>query len=364
MNLNQLATLYRPTEFEDVVGHTLSVRALQGMVASGDLPTGLLFSGASGTGKTTLARIVASKLDADVIEVDAASHGGVAEVRKLVDHLKYTSGKAYKVLILDEAHSLTRDAFNALLKTLEEPPGGVLFVLVTTDPQKLPKTVRTRLIEFDFRPLSPMDIAKRMIAVVKDSGISVGSDIIRYIALNSEGSVRKALTDLGLCVSAQVETVDEYLQLVGDGDLSLPLLQNMEQQRMEDMYRILDTALTQVSSPTVVAGQLISALRDLMVIRTGGSLAGIDSEIDAKRELARILGPERIFAMLRILWDLKTQVKSRGESKQDLELAVALLYDVMNRGREAAPQAIPVVAETAQVEDDREVTIEELSGLV
>ncbi len=364
MNLNQLATLYRPEEFEDVVGHVLSVRALKGMVESGDLPTGLAFVGASGSGKTTLARIVAHKLDADVIEVDAASHGGVAEVRSLMEHTKYSSGRAHKVLIIDEAHSLTRDAFNALLKTLEEPPEGVLFILVTTEPHKLPKTVRTRLIEFDFRPLTPVEIASRLVTVIRSAQIKISPDIVKYIAINSEGSVRKALTDIGLCVSAGIETVDEYVQLVGDGDLSIPLLQRMEQQDLPGVYAVLDKAMTQVSSPSVVSAQLVSSLKDLMIIRAGDSSSQVRTEVLAKHELSRILVPARVFAMLRVLWDLKTQVRSRGDSKQDLELAVALLYDVMNKGRESAPKEIPVAASVStDVEEERELTLEELENL-
>lgn len=362
MNLNQLATLFRPTEFEDVVGHDLSVRALQGMVASKELPTGLAFVGASGTGKTTLARIVASKLDADVVEVDAASHGGVAEVRKLSESLRYTSGKEYKVLILDEAHSLSRDAFNALLKIIEEPPTGVLFILVTTDPNKLPKTVRTRLIEFDFRPLTPREIATRLVQVIRQAEVPATAEIVEYIATNSGGSVRKALTDIGLCASAGVTTVSEYLQLVGNGDLSVPILQKMEQQDLSGMFAVLDTGLTQVSTPSIITSQLITALRDLMVLRSGDKSGIVRDEVLAKKELARILGPERIFAMLRVLWDLKTQTYSRGDSKQDLELAVALLYDVMNKGRDAAPKEIPVAARVEISEPDKELTLEELQN--
>lgn len=364
MNLNQLATLFRPTKFSEVVGHTLSVRALQGMVSTKNLPTGLLFAGASGSGKTTLARIVAQELDADVIEVDAASHGGVAEVRKLTDGLRYSSGKAYKVLIIDEAHSLTRDAFNALLKTLEEPTEGIMFILVTTDPHKLPKTVRTRLIEFDFQPLTPTEIATRLVQVVKETGIKVNPEIVRYIAMNSEGSARKALTDLGLCASAGIKTVAEYKELTGQRNASVSLLQQMEQQNMDRMYQVLEVALGGVTGPQVVVGQLITTLRDLMIVRTGDTTGIVQDEIEGKRELARLLVPERIFAMLRILWDLKTQIKTRGNSRQDLELAVALLYDVMNKGRESAPREIPVSAPVeAKPVPDKELTLEELENL-
>lgn len=364
MNLNQLATLFRPTKFSEVVGHNLGVRALQGMVTSKSLPTGLLFSGASGSGKTTLARIVAQELDADVIEVDAASHGGVAEVRKLTDGLRYSSGKAYKVLIIDEAHSLTRDAFNALLKTLEEPTDGILFILVTTDPHKLPKTVRTRLIEFDFQPLTPTEIATRLVQVVKEADITVSPEIVRYIAINSEGSARKALTDLGLCVSSGIETVEQYKEISGQRDASVTLLQQMEQKQMANMYQVLETALGGVSGPHVIVGQLITTLRDLMIIRSGDAPGMVRDEYEAKKELARLLIPERVFAMLRVLWDLKTQIRTRGDSSQDLELAVALLYDVMNTGRESAPKEIPVSAPVEiKSEPDKELTLEELENL-
>lgn len=331
-NLNQLAVAYRPTTFEEVVGHELSVRALRGMVESKDLPTGLLFTGASGTGKTTLARIIANELDADTVEVDAASHGGVADVRKLTEGLKYTSGSKYSVFILDEAHSLTRDAFNALLKTLEEPPPGTLFILVTTDPHKLPMTVRTRLIEFDFGPLAPIDILKRILQVVKAEGIKTSAELVKYIASNSSGSVRQALTSLGLCASTDIINVSEYVKLTGNKDRSLEMVELMVKQDLAGLFEVSDDALTHVSSPQVVVSQIITLLKELMIIRATSSEFVVE-DIERKKRLVNELHAERIFALQRILWDLKINVKTKGDPRTDLELALALMYDVVNKGK-------------------------------
>lgn len=331
MNLNRLATAYRPNTFDEVVGHTLSMRALQGMVATKDLPPGLLFSGHSGSGKTTVARLVASALDADVIEVDAASHGGVADVRKLNESLRYSSGHEHKILVIDEAHSLTRDAFNALLKSLEEAADGVLYILVTTDPQKIPKTVRTRLVEFEFKPLTPVEIMTRMVQVIKAEEVHPQPELIRHIATHSDGSVRQALNSLGLVLSAGINTVDEFLELNSERDHSAVILQAMTNGDIEDVYQKIDHALLSVSNASVLVDQLVRSLRDILVIRGTKGDAGILVDAELKKELSRKILPERTFAMLRILWDLKTQVKSRGDRKQDVELACALLYDVVNR---------------------------------
>lgn len=357
-HLNRLATEYRPQEFSEVVGHELSVRALEGMVSSGDLPTGLLFTGASGSGKTTLARIISQKLNADLVEVDAASHGGVADVRKLTDTLRFTSGGSYKVLIIDECHSLSRDAFNALLKTIEEPPPGVLFILVTTDPHKVPNTVRTRLVEFEFLPLTPKEILTRMLVVAQSEEITLSADLYRHIATHSEGSVRKALTSMGLSASAGISTLEDFLAVSGVSDHSVDLLQFMERQDLDGMYSLLDTVVTQVSHPQVVADQMVQTLRDLLIIRGKGSVSYISDRLPEKEDLARILVAERVFAMLRIMWDLKTQVRTKSDPRVDLELVMVLLYEIVNKGREEKQVIVPTVA--PQEEDNQELSLDDM----
>jgi len=332
-NVSQLAIAYRPTKFEEVVGHQLSVRALEGMVQSENLPTGLLFSGASGTGKTTLARIVASALNADVIEVDAASNGGVAEMRNLIEILKYSGGGDYRVLILDEAQSLTRDAFNAILKTLEEPPKDVLFIFTTTDPKKIPITVRTRLVEFTFNKLSPSDLLVRMVQVVRAEGISITADLLKKIAQESDGSARKALTTLGLIASSGITTTEELQAVSSDEDMSVEVIQKMLDNDISGMYSVVHEWMTKTSIPSSMIDSVVSTLRDLMIIRTGsGSKLDIKNYED-KNSLSMRLIPEKIFVMLRILWDLKTQVKSRGDSLSDVELSLALMFEIVNRGK-------------------------------
>jgi DNA polymerase-3 subunit gamma/tau len=303
------------------------------MVETKDLPTGLLFSGASGTGKTTLARIVASKLDADVIEVDAASHGGVADVRKLNDSLRYSGGKEYRILIIDEAHSLTREAFNALLKSLEEPPEGVMYILITTNPNKLPDTVRTRLVEFSFRPLTPSDIVRRLVTVIKAEDLQISADLVKYFAMNSEGSLRKALTDLGQVASSGISSLEEFLSVTQEVDHSVDILQDIIDGEMNDMYMKFDASLETASSPQLVVDQIVHTLRDLMIIKAGGETSSITTQLPEKIELARRLHSELLFALIRVLWDLKTQIRSKGDSKIDAELALALMFDMTAKTR-------------------------------
>jgi DNA polymerase-3 subunit gamma/tau len=158
-----LALRYRPKSFPEMVGNRMHAIVLANMVAEDKVPPVLIFSGPSGVGKTTAARILASELKAtDVIEVDAASTGGVNEIRSILDVTRYSTGGGYRLIILDEAHSITRQGSEALLKTLEEPPEKTIFVLATTDPGKIDRTVKSRAMEFPRhgRPRRDADLAR------------------------------------------------------------------------------------------------------------------------------------------------------------------------------------------------------------
>src|SRR5574344_812381 len=210
---------YRPQKFKDVVGQEHIIKTLQNAISMNKVAHAYLFCGPRGTGKTTLAKIMAKALNcehgpsvepcdeceiccgitkgsiSDVIEIDAASNNGADDIRALRDGVKYLPAVGrYKVYIIDEVHMLSNAAFNALLKTLEEPPKHVIFILATTEPYKLPNTILSRCQRFDFQSISIADIIKRLKIVAAEENISITEDALYQIAASAEGGMRDALS--------------------------------------------------------------------------------------------------------------------------------------------------------------------------
>ena len=216
-----LARKYRPQAFEEVVGQESVTTTLRNALASGRVAHAYLFSGPRGVGKTTTARILAKALnceqsdgptpspchqcgscrgiangdDIDVIEIDAASNTGVDDIRTLRDNVRYAPARArFKVYIVDEVHMLSRSAFNAFLKTLEEPPPHVKFIFCTTEPHRLPDTIHSRCQRFDFRRISTDDIVRRLEQICTAEGVEAGHAALRLIARSSKGGMRDSET--------------------------------------------------------------------------------------------------------------------------------------------------------------------------
>ena len=240
---------YRPSSFEDVIGQEHITKALQNQIANESVGHAYLFTGSRGIGKTSIARIFAKAVnclenragspcgrcascqklenqnDINVIEIDAASNNKVDDIRELREKVKFTPVDAkYKVYIIDEVHMLTDSAFNALLKTLEEPPKHVIFILATTEVHKLPATILSRCIRFDFRLVSVAQLCERLAKVFDEENISYDDDALTVIAKAGEGSVRDTLS-IADCVvaysSGRKITKEEVLKVLGSTDESL-----------------------------------------------------------------------------------------------------------------------------------------------
>jgi DNA polymerase-3 subunit gamma/tau len=353
-----LALKYRPQSFDDIIGQRLAAVVLSRMVEKSKVPEGILIAGPSGTGKTTAARVLASKLDADSIEVDGASKGGVAEVRALVESLRYGHAGEHRVVIIDEAQSITRDGFNTFLKTLEEPPSGTIFVFCTTEPEKIPETVKGRLIEFEFRRVTPQDIYDRLIWIAEQEDIALPTDILSDIAQRADGSVRAAIMLMDQVARAEVVDRAEYEDLLGIHDSGPRLLAAIVLGNRSRAFEILDAELQVVGSPAVVVSQLIRVIRDITVLHGGGVLELTGRALEIRQSLAARTDPERVYRSARTLWELKTRMRFNDDPRGNLELALMLMLDTYTAGQDRA-KVVPKPVEEPQP-PKRKLTIDEL----
>lgn len=222
--MESLAVKYRPTTFEDVVEQSATKVILQQQLTSGDIKNAYLFCGGAGTGKTTCARIFANEINehkGSPIELDAASNNSVDDVRNIIQQAKTASmDSKYKVFIMDEVHALSNSAWQAMLKMLEEPPMRTVFIMCTTDPQKIPKTILSRVQRFDFQRISQLGIETRLMWILDTEGIeSETLEAIQYIAKIAQGGMRDAITLLDKCLAYSEElTMDNVLKALGIAD--------------------------------------------------------------------------------------------------------------------------------------------------
>lgn len=290
---------WRPQDFDALVGQQAVKTALSNALTSGRIAHAYLFSGPRGTGKTSTARILAKALNCesgptphpcghclnceritagtsmDVFEIDAASNRGIEEIKSLREQLAFApvNGR-YKIYIIDEVHMLTTEAFNALLKTLEEPPAHVIFILATTDPHRIPATIHSRCQRFDFRRVTVDEIAEHLALVAEKSGISADAEALRLIAIQAEGGMRDALSLLDQCgVMAQqvtVQTVREVLGIVGR-EVLRELVLGIGRQDVPQVLEQLNNLLQQGKDVKQILTELTEYLRALLLYQAAPS---------------------------------------------------------------------------------------------
>ncbi|MBQ8836708.1 MAG: DNA polymerase III subunit gamma/tau [Clostridia bacterium] len=339
---------WRPVSFDDVCGQNHITDILRYETAENRISHAYLFCGPRGTGKTTCAKILAKAINChspingnpcgeceacrsidsesttDVLEMDAASNNGVDAVRAIRDEVNYTpSGLKYRVYIVDEVHMLSISAFNALLKTLEEPPAHVVFILATTELQKLPATIISRCQRFDFRRISTSVISDRLLHIASAENIDINAEAARVIARHANGGMRDAISLLDLCSSSggklDAARVEELL-----GISSSESIRMLSKAVLNKDYSYIFSAIHNVSISSVDIAvfwqDILSFYRDMLVVKTTANpIEYIDcttEELESLRPIAEEYPYERLLYHIRILDDALAQMQRSGSTKR------------------------------------------------
>jgi DNA polymerase III subunit gamma/tau len=357
MSYTVLARKYRPQKFSEVIGQEHVTRTLQNALEQGRTAHGYIFSGHRGIGKTTVARILAAALNCrssdkpvaepcgicescteiragnavDVLEIDAATNRGIDEIRELREAARYRPARdRFKIYILDEAHQITDAAFNALLKTLEEPPDHIVFMLATTQPEDIPQTIRSRCQHFSFRAVKFDDIVGQLRDLVSREGIEADEDALALLAEAGDGSMRDALSilDQAIASSSGRLTADSVRNLVGAAPAHIleEVMQSIARGASEDVLRQVDHLISEGHSPTHFARQMVRFLRNATVAKIAGkdsSLLQISSEEKERVERVAVLfGEEDLTRHLQIMLRTHGELGYKQEQRFHLELGL------------------------------------------
>ena len=364
MSYEVLAQKWRPQSFRDVVGQTHVITTLRNQILSDRIGHAYLFWGPRGTGKTTVARILAKAVNCpnrqqetefsqestaepcnncqfcseisqgrsfDVVEMDAASNRGIDPIRELRENTKLAPAACrYKIYIIDEAHMLTQEAFNALLKTLEEPPPHVIFILATTEHHRIPKTIVSRCQDFDFRYMEQDQIMGRLQDICKAENVQIDTQGLSLISLQSEGCLRDAenlLERLTASIGKELN-VEQINQILGFGSNHLinELIDAILHSDLPAALQSLDKLVKNGTDLTQCLHQQITCFRNLRLLAIGSDLAEIiqasKSELGLLKGKARLASPERLSRIIKILMRTSSEIKQHGYAQIHLESAL------------------------------------------
>jgi DNA polymerase-3 subunit gamma/tau len=361
MSYTVLARKYRPQKFSEVIGQEHVTRTLQNALEQGRTAHGYIFSGHRGIGKTTVARILAAALNCrsglpkedhpvpepcgicescteiragnavDVIEIDAATNRGIDEIRELREGARYKPARdRFKIYILDEAHQITDAAFNALLKTLEEPPDHIVFMLATTQPEDIPQTIRSRCQHFSFRAVKFDAIVAQLRDLVTREKIEADDDALALLAEAGDGSMRDALSILDQAIASATGrvTADSVRNLVGAAPAHIleQVMQAVSEGKSEDVLRQVDHLISEGHSPTHFARQLVRFLRNATVAKVAGKDSSLLQVSSEERErvarVAEMFSEEDLTRHLQIMLRTHGELGYKQEQRFHLELGL------------------------------------------
>lgn len=359
MSYTALYRKFRPSRFEDVKGQEHIVTTLQNQIKSDRIGHAYLFCGTRGTGKTSVAKIFARAVNCEnpiegspcgecasckalaagagmnVIEIDAASNNGVDNIREIVDEVSYSPAEGkFKVYIIDEVHMLSIGAFNALLKTLEEPPSYVIFILATTEVHKIPITILSRCQRYDFRRITIDTITDRLRELMEAEEISVEEKALRYVAKTADGSMRDALSLLDQCIAfhfGQELTYDKVLNVLGavDTEVFSRLLRHVAGQDVTGCIGLLEEVVMQGRELTQFVTDFTWYLRNLLLLKSSDDIEDVidissDNLVRLKEE-SQMLDVETIMRYIRIFSELSGQIKYASQKRILVEIALIKL---------------------------------------
>src|SRR6476659_5980343 len=360
MSYQVLARKYRPQNFSEVIGQEHVTRTLKNAIEQGRIAHGYIFSGHRGIGKTTIARILAMALNCrstdqpnpepcgvcescvevragssvDLIEIDAATNRGIDEIRELRDAARYRPARdRFKIYILDEAHQITDAAFNALLKTLEEPPPHIIFMMATTQAEDIPQTIRSRCQHFSFHAVKFDEIVGQLGAIAAKENIAADSEALAVLAEAGDGSMRDALSIMDQAIACCGDTLSGALVrgLVGNvgSEVMEELMSTVERSSSEEALRLLDRLMTEGYNPAHFARQLVRFLRNTVVARVAGEISPLlQISSDERARVARVAGQcseEELARCRQIMLRTFDELGYRQEQRFHLELGVLKL---------------------------------------
>ena len=351
---------WRPTTFEDVVGQSHITETLKTEIKTGRLAHAYLFCGTRGTGKTTTAKILSRAVNCenpmpdgnpcnecpsckgilsntimDVVEIDAASNNGVDNIRELRDEISYTPANVkYKIYIIDEVHMLSAGAFNALLKTLEEPPAHAIFILATTEAHKIPATIQSRCQRFDFRRISAKNIAGRIGEITRKDNINIAQDAIRLVAQLGDGSMRDALSILDLCSGIEgeitlkdIENVTGAVSRASLIDLSVSLING----DISKSISLIDKMLESGRETGTLLDELIMCFREILICKIMDNPSDVvdksDEDIEVYKNIAKSVSNEVLLHIIKVLSETAGLCKTSTNPRVMLEASAVKICD-------------------------------------
>lgn len=383
MAYQALYRTWRPQRFEDVVGQKMITKTLRNAVMTNQTSHAYLFTGPRGTGKTSTAKIFAKAINChhqengepcneceickaitngslnDVLEIDAASNNGVEEIRDIRDKVKYAPTQAdYKVYIIDEVHMLSTGAFNALLKTLEEPPANVVFILATTEPHKIPATIISRTQRFDFKRITSSTILKRMEYILKQKDIQYEDAALKVIAKAAEGGMRDALSILDQVISFGENnvTLDNALLVTGSVtkmDL-LNYLQAVVNQKTPEALEMIHKLVQDGKDASRIVEDLVEYCRDLLLYQQSPAMLE-ETELgmldENFKKFAQEVKPETVYQMINILNEQQENMRYTSHPTVYLEVLTVKLSQLKNQLQVSQANSQPAIsADQAQID--------------
>ena len=339
MSYTALYRKFRPLSFSEMVGQEHITRTLKNQIIANRVGHAYLFNGSRGTGKTSAAKILARAINClnpvdgepcneceickgalngsltDIVEMDAASNNSVEDIRSIREEVNFLPTKAkYRVYIIDEVHMLSTGAFNALLKTLEEPPEHVKFILETTEPQKLPATILSICQRFDFKRISDENIVKRLEIVCKESNIEISKEALEIIATLAEGAMRDALSILERCIQDGENNInaDKIKDLVGIPKITYiyNIVKSILEYNVEEAFTTVEDVLKDGKDITNLLWEMIKYVKDILVFKSSGKIELYNQEEKSKiEELAKETSKERLIDLIYKLSELENNIK-------------------------------------------------------